>query len=414
MEGDNSVVLPVSPLLAAIEEQDTDDAHTDPATIWSDVITNGGAVVGAGDVSAGVSSVSLQPRENLTATGDGSGDHMDVVVPNDGSVCENMHRDKGDAATIGTTAATTTNRSEERDRDSEKEGGNIDEIDVVSDDIHTVAPMLAASEKVSHIADDEADTEYMSSALVDTGDTKSKQKASQSLRKATKYKASAPATGGGWEGGPVGVCLDLSYQDVMFHRIMSGKERSKWRTEKRPEVEKVKETKASRAHSMAVAMAMAAATGSSNSLEIGVSSSKQSYSMCEDTEYDDVRQLHPDRQREIERERNGEQDVTSELEIQRDGGEAFDGITDPRSLDNRHVEGTISELHSAGKRISTEHADRVESDSSDDRYGPWKWDFMSDMIDHSCFNLQQVLTGMSRTALYCIVIYSTVLYCSAV
>ena len=44
------------------------------------------------------------------------------------------------------------------------------------------------------------------------------------------------AGGDGWYGGPVGVCLDLSYDDVMTHRILSGKDRGKWRIEKKGEI----------------------------------------------------------------------------------------------------------------------------------------------------------------------------------
>ena len=44
------------------------------------------------------------------------------------------------------------------------------------------------------------------------------------------------AGGDGWYGGPVGVCLDLSYDDVMTHRTLSGKDRGKWRIEKKGEV----------------------------------------------------------------------------------------------------------------------------------------------------------------------------------
>ena len=42
--------------------------------------------------------------------------------------------------------------------------------------------------------------------------------------------------GDGWYGGPVGVCLDLSYHDVMTHRTLSGKDRGRWRLEKKGEV----------------------------------------------------------------------------------------------------------------------------------------------------------------------------------
>ena len=136
--------------------------------------------------------------------------------------------------------------------------------------------------------------------------------------------------------------------------------------------------------------------------------------MSEESEYDDVRHLHPDRQREEER--DGEQDRSSELESQRDRGEASDGIIDPQSRENRHVEGHIPEMRHTGsinrKRSGT--IDRVEPEASDDRFGPWKWDFMSDMIDHSCFNVQQVLywNVLRCTVLCCTAIYSAVLYCA--
>lgn len=41
----------------------------------------------------------------------------------------------------------------------------------------------------------------------------------------------------GWCGGPVGECLDLSYDDVMTHRLLSGKDRGKWRVEKKGDVQ---------------------------------------------------------------------------------------------------------------------------------------------------------------------------------
>ena len=41
----------------------------------------------------------------------------------------------------------------------------------------------------------------------------------------------------GWCGGPVGVCLDLSYDDVMTHRLLSGKDRGKWRVEKKFDIQ---------------------------------------------------------------------------------------------------------------------------------------------------------------------------------
>jgi hypothetical protein len=44
----------------------------------------------------------------------------------------------------------------------------------------------------------------------------------------------------GWCGGPVGVCLDLSYDDVMTHRLLSGKDRGKWRVEKKVDVQDTK------------------------------------------------------------------------------------------------------------------------------------------------------------------------------
>lgn len=41
----------------------------------------------------------------------------------------------------------------------------------------------------------------------------------------------------GWCGGPVGECLDLSYDDVMTHRLLSGKDRGKWRVEKKGDIQ---------------------------------------------------------------------------------------------------------------------------------------------------------------------------------
>ena len=177
--------------------------------------------------------------------------------------------------------------------------------------------------------------------------------------KDTMKKLVSLASAGGWEGGPIGECLDLSFDDVMTHRILSGKERGKWRPEKTTE----KELKASLLLNPTPQVVWPVAS-----------------SDCPTPTAETIGAVSAN-------------DGAAEGDREDEGESSLDRVVDPGSSfrkgddadDQQHAEGVhivslppsvLREEEQETGSVSDEETHQVPPEAN-----PWEWDFLSNMID---------------------------------
>jgi hypothetical protein len=216
--------------------------------------------------------------------------------------------------------------------------------------------------------------------------TEIEKESSKEKGKDTMKKLVSLASAGGWEGGPIGECLDLSFDDVMTHRILSGKERGKWRPEKTAE----KESKAPLPLNPPPQAWPVASSDCSTPAEVNTTAGSNSDAAAEG---------------ERDRDREGEGEEASQ-ERTADPGSSFRQGDDTEDLfrEDVHVASLPpSKVHEEEPETSYSIDQDQEGPQVQQETNPWEWDFLSNMIDKDILtdkvNIKQSLL---RCCLLCV------------
>jgi hypothetical protein len=206
--------------------------------------------------------------------------------------------------------------------------------------------------------------------------------------KDTMKKLVSLASAVGWEGGPIGECLDLSFDDVMTHRILSGKERGKWRPEKSAE----KESKAPLPLNPTPQVVWPVASSDCPTpVEMSAAATSSSDGAAEED-------------RDKDREGEGEGEVSQERVA--DPGSSFRMGDDAEDLFREDVH-VVSlpppKVHEEEQETSPLMDQDQEAPPVQQEANPWEWDFLSNMID------KDILTD--KVDIHCSLLHCTALHC---